>query len=109
VSARDPAAPELVLGQTHEFTFVRRLSATSGTYCLTPASSINPATEPAVVSGESTYSNLEVGGVPLAVLNAQPATGPNPCNTNEYKVETYRLTSKGPELSNAVAFTIAVS
>jgi hypothetical protein len=107
VSAKSPA-PEFVPGQTHEFTSVRRVSGPVGVYCLTPASSINPGAEPAVVSGESAYSNLESGAVPLAVVNASSATGANPCNGNEYKVETFALGEHGPKPSDDVAFSIAV-
>jgi hypothetical protein len=105
VSARNPEV-ELVTTETHEFTGVRRVAL--GTYCLTPGASISASAEPGVVASESSYSRLEPGFAPLAVLNAQPASAPNPCNGNEYKVETYRLGAKGPELSDGVAFTIDV-
>jgi hypothetical protein len=44
----DVAGPELVAERTLGFTAVTR--ATNGTYCLTPAAGIDPATSPAVVS-----------------------------------------------------------
>jgi hypothetical protein len=107
VSAKSPT-PEFVASQTHEFTSVRRPAGSIGVYCLAAASPINPGAEPAVVSGESAYSNLEADTVPLAVANAASATGPNPCNGNEFKVETFQLGEHGPKQSDNVAFSIVV-
>jgi hypothetical protein len=98
VSARGGA--QLVPGLTREFTGVSAVSR--GVYCLTPAPTIKPSETPAVVSGETSFS--EPGVVPMAVLNSLRGS----CNANEFEVETYRLGEKGPELSSQAAFSVVV-
>jgi len=90
----------LVPGQSTGFTGIR--SSTTGIYCLTPVSAINPATAAPVVSGEAGYSGPEV--VPLAVVYARQPT--KDCGPNEFEVKTYNLAKAA--LSNEVAFTIIV-
>ncbi len=93
----------LVPEQSMGFTGIR--SSATGIYCLTPVSTINPATEAPVVSGEVGYSGSEAF-VPLAVVYARQPT--KDCGTNEFEVKTYKLESGSPTLSKEVAFTIIV-
>jgi hypothetical protein len=88
----------LIAAQTSNFSSIRR--ASTGTYCLAPIASINPASEPAIVTGESSYSTG--GAVPLAVLNAQRSD----CAANEFEVLTYDARSTTAPSSN-VGFAIA--
>jgi hypothetical protein len=90
----------LVSGQSAGFSVIRR-SAT-GSYCLTAASSINPAAEAPVASGEA--DNSRPGVIPLAVVYAKQP--PGDCNPNELDVRTYNLASGKPVLSDEVGFTI---
>jgi hypothetical protein len=101
------AEPHFVTGLTHEFVAVKRASAGQNIYCLAAASPINAATEPAVVSGESAYSETP-GAVPFAVYNAQPTAGFYPCASNEYRVETYAATEGGMHTSTRAAFSVLV-
>jgi|HubBroStandDraft_3_1064219.scaffolds.fasta_scaffold43806_3 hypothetical protein len=87
----------LVTAQTSNFVSVRRVS--TGTYCLAPSASIDPAGEPAIVTGESSYSTN--GAVALAVLDAQAVE----CATGEFEVITYDARSPGSPSSN-VGFAI---
>jgi hypothetical protein len=96
----NPSPAGLVPAQSAGFFAIRR-SAT-GTYCLAPASPVNPLTEAPVASGEAGYS--APGVVPLAAVDVRQPGGD--CNPNELGVRTYNLASGHPELSNSVAFTI---
>jgi hypothetical protein len=87
-----------VVAQTSNFASIRRVSP--GTYCLAPAASINPAGEPAIVTGESSYSTG--GTIALAVLNAQRQD----CATGEFEVVTYDVRSPSSPSSSA-GFAIA--
>jgi hypothetical protein len=87
-----------VTAQTSNFASIHR--ASTGVYCLAPATSINPAGEPAIVTGESSYSSG--GTVALAVLNAQAKD----CATGEFEVITYDARSASSPSSNA-GFAIA--
>jgi hypothetical protein len=87
----------LVTAQTSNFVSVHR--ASTGVYCLAPAASINPTGEPAIVTGESSYSSG--GVVALAVLNAQR----NDC-PGEFEVITYDARSPSSPSSSA-GFAIA--
>jgi hypothetical protein len=88
----------LISAQTSNFSSIHRVS--TGVYCLSPISSINPASEPAIVSGESSYSSG--GAVPLATLNAQRSN----CAPSEFEVITYDARSPSSPSSN-VGFAIA--
>jgi hypothetical protein len=97
------SAAGLVPGQTVGIVAIRRVL--EGTYCLLPASGINPTAEAPVASGEASHSGPKVA-VPLAVVYAGL---PNNCGSGELEVKTYNIpTSGGPALSNEVAFTIIV-
>lgn len=87
----------LVSGQSSGFRSVR--SPASGVYCLAPAPGIDPASEPAMVSGESGYSTA--GAVPLAVLNATRSA----CSAGEFQVTTYDARSPSAP-SATIAFAI---
>jgi hypothetical protein len=94
---------QLVPALTREFTAVT--PASLGVYCLTAATQLRPSELPAAVSSESSYSTFSGPGVVgLAVLNAQHPS----CAANEFEVETFKVKSGGPELSNEVAFSIVV-
>lgn len=102
----DPAAVEatasgkgLVIAQTHNVVSV--YSKAAGVYCIAAAAPISSAGEPAVVTGESSYSTE--GKVPLAVLDAQAKD----CAAGEFEVITYDARSATSPTSN-VAFAIAV-
>jgi Collagen triple helix repeat (20 copies) len=101
----NPSPSGLVPSQSAGFIAVRR--SAPGIYCLAPATSINPATEAPVASGEAGYS--APGVVPLAVVYArQPEAS---CNPNELEVKTYNLALGTPSASapsEGVAFTIIV-
>jgi hypothetical protein len=99
----NPSPAGLVPGQSAGFIAIRR--SAPGMYCLTPASSINPASEAPVASGEAGYSSGP-SVVPLAVVDARQP--PAHCNPNELEVNTYNLASGGHEPSEGVAFTIIV-
>jgi hypothetical protein len=71
----------LVGGQSSGFLTVRRPA--TGTYCLAPATGIDPSSEPASVSGESSYS--ATGVVAIATLDAQRSA----CSPGEFEVVTY--------------------
>lgn len=88
----------LVTAQTSNFSSIHRISP--GTYCLAPTAGINPAGEPAIVTGESSYSTG--GVVALAVLEAQHKD----CASGEFEVITYDARSAGSPTSNA-GFAIA--
>ena len=88
----------LIVAQSSNFTSIHRVS--TGVYCLAPAASINPAGEPAIVSGESSYSTS--GAVALAVLNSQHTD----CAASEFEVTTYDARSPSSPSSN-VGFAIA--
>lgn len=88
----------LIGAQTSNFASIRRVS--TGVYCLAPIASINPAGEPAIVTGESSYSTG--GAVALAVLNAQRSD----CATSEFEVITYDARSPSSP-SSSVGFAIA--
>ncbi|HEY5261174.1 MAG TPA: hypothetical protein VIJ33_03610 [Solirubrobacteraceae bacterium] len=88
----------LVTAQTSNFASIHRVS--TGTYCLATAVSINPASEPAIVTGESSYSTG--GAVAIAVLNAQH----NDCAAGEFEVITYDARSPSSP-SSSVGFAIA--
>jgi hypothetical protein len=101
-AAVEPAASPngLVTAQTSNFVSVHRaLNAGAGVYCLAPSPSINPAAEPAIVTGEAGYS-LNVA-VPIAVLEAHAKD----CATGEFEVETYDARSPTSTSPNA-AFAI---
>lgn len=93
------SASGLVTGQSYGFTGVRSPSA--GVYCLTASAGVNPASEPAIVSGETSYSSQ--GVVPIATLNAQRSS----CNSGEFEVVTYNATSPSAPAGGA-AFAILV-
>ncbi len=106
---------ELVPTLTHGFLTVKRLSREPrpgelrmGVYCLAPAAGINPATEPAIASGESSFGRQAPEAAPVAVVNAQPAAEPDACASGEYKVETFLASPSGTSRSEEVAFSIAV-
>lgn len=83
----------LVTTQTSNFSGVH--SPRQGVYCLAPAAPIEPAHEPAMVTGEASYSSG--GAVPIAVLNAQAKD----CSAGEFEVLTYDASSPGTPSSNA--------
>jgi Collagen triple helix repeat (20 copies) len=94
-----PSAAGLISAQTSNFTSIHRVA--TGTYCLAPVASINAATEPAAVSGETSYTTG--GAVPLAIVNAQSKD----CTPGEFEVVTYDAKLPTAPSSN-VAFTIVV-
>jgi hypothetical protein len=96
------SAAGLVSGQSLGFQSVR--SPETGIYCLTPPAGVNPSTEPASVTGETSYS--AAGIVPIAALNAQRSN--NLCSQAEFEVVTYNAASNPPSSSPAggVAFAI---
>jgi hypothetical protein len=102
--------PELVSALTHDLLTVTRrpVGQGVGVYCIAPAAGINPATEPAIASGESSYGTQAPEAAPIAVVNAQPTAGTDPCASNEYKVETFSASPTGTARSDEVAFSIAV-
>ncbi len=91
------SANGLVSGQRSGFQTVR--SPAVGTYCLAPAAGIDPGSEPASVSGESSYSSA--GVVALVELNAQRSA----CSQGEFEVTTYNGRSPAAP-SGGVAFVI---
>jgi hypothetical protein len=77
--------------------------AAPGTYCLTPAASIQPAGAAPVVGGEAGLSGP--GVIPLAVLDGRPTA----CAVTEIEVQTYNAAgTAGPTPSDDAAFTILV-
>jgi hypothetical protein len=92
------SAEGLVSGQSSGFQSVR--SPETGIYCLTPPSGVNPSTEPATVTGETSYS--AEGIVPIVALNAQRSK--NLCSPGEFEVVTYNAGSSSP--AGGVAFAI---
>jgi hypothetical protein len=86
---------------TTNFTAVQR--PTGNSYCLTPASSINPAATVAAVSADAGTSSPP-GVVPYAVLNS---AHPN-CTASEFEVDTYALTTTGPSANSSIGFSIFV-
>jgi hypothetical protein len=93
-----PSSKGLVTAQTSNFASIHKVS--TGTYCLAPTASINPAGEPAIVTGESSYSTG--GAIALAVVNAQHSD----CSASEFEVITYDARSPSSPSSN-VGFAIA--
>ena len=91
------SASGLVSGQSLGFRTVR--SPSTGVYCLAPAPGIDPGSEPATVTGESSYSSAAV--TPLAVLNAQRSA----CSAGEFEVITYNAQSPSAPAA-AVGFAI---
>ena len=71
----------------------------TGTYCLAPAAGINPAAEPAIVTGETSYSSA--GVVPIATLDAHQGA----CSSGEFEVITYNAAAPSAPASG-VAFAI---
>ncbi len=94
-----PSTKGLIAAQTSNIASVHRVG--TGIYCVAPAAPINPATEPAAVTGEASYSTG--GPVPLTVLEAQRKD----CSAGEFEVRTYD--AKLPTAPvNTVAFAIVV-
>lgn len=91
------SANGLIAAQTSNFSSIHR--PRQGVYCLAPTAPIEPAHEPAMVTGEASYST--VGAVPIAVLNAQGKD----CSTGEFEVLTYDASSLAAPSSN-VGFAI---
>lgn len=89
----------LVVGQTSNFSSIH--TPRQGVYCLAPTAPVEPAHEPAMVTGEASYSTG--GAVPIAVLNAQAKD----CSAGEFEVLTYDASSPGAPSSN-VGFAIMV-
>ena len=93
----------LIGSQTVGITGVTQTSANGsngGVYCLSAASSINPATVAAVVSPEVSYSS---GGTPgVVAVNAQATH----CPPSTFEVDTYA--PGGTTLTSGYAFSIIV-
>jgi hypothetical protein len=87
----------LIATQTSNFSSVH--SPSKGIYCLAPAPPIEPAHEPAMVTGETSYSTG--GAVPIAVLNAQGKD----CSAGEFEVVTYDARTPATP-SSSVGFAI---
>jgi Collagen triple helix repeat (20 copies) len=87
----------LITAQTSSFSAVH--SPAKGIYCLAPAAPIEPAHEPAMVTGEASYSTG--GAVPIAVLNAQSKD----CLSGEFEVLTYDARTPATP-SSSVGFAI---
>jgi Collagen triple helix repeat (20 copies) len=92
------SASGIVSAQSSGFSTVR--SPATGVYCLTPAAGINSASEPAMVTGETSYSGS--GVLPIATLNANHT---DPCSAAEFEVITYNAASPSAPASN-VGFAI---
>lgn len=94
------ASPSFVATQTSNFLTVTH--AGTGQYCLTPnpASGVNPVTEVAAVSGETSHSGG--GVVPLAVLNAS-RTNCGGATSGQFEVDTF---TAGGSASDAAGFVI---
>lgn len=88
-----PSSKGLVTSQTSHISSIHR--AATGVYCIAAASPISSTGEPAIVSGESSYS--AGGAVPLAVLDAQAKD----CAAGEFEVSTYDARSPSSPSSNA--------
>ncbi|HEX5307746.1 MAG TPA: hypothetical protein VFW38_01560 [Solirubrobacteraceae bacterium] len=95
-----PSTKGLVVAQTHNVVSV--YSKTAGVYCIAAAAPVSSSGEPAVVTGESSYSTG--GAVPLALLNAQAKDCSAP---GEFEVITYDARSATAPSANA-AFAIAM-
>jgi collagen triple helix repeat protein len=87
----------LIAAQTSNFSSVHR--PTTGIYCLAPVAPIEAAHEPAMVTGEASYSTS--GAVPIAALNAQGKD----CSAGEFEVVTYDARSPTAP-SSSVGFAI---
>lgn len=94
------SASGLLTAQTSNFSSIH--TPAKGIYCLVPVAPIEPAHEPAMVTGEASYSTG--GAVPIAVLNAQGKD----CSAGEFEVITYDArTPTAP--SSSVGFAIMAS
>jgi hypothetical protein len=98
VQPTGPSTAKLIAAQTSKITSVTEPK--TGVYCLTPAAGINPATEPATVSLEISYSTSASPGV--IALNAQGKECPG-----AFEVETFTPGSTTP--SGEYAFSILVA
>jgi collagen triple helix repeat protein len=94
-----PSSKGLVVAQTHNVISV--YSPSAGVYCVAAAAPISSTGEPAVVTGESSYSSG--GTVPLALLSAQAKS----CAPGEFEVIAYDARSPTAPSPNA-AFAIAM-
>jgi hypothetical protein len=92
-----PSSAGLVSTQSLGFSTVR--SPSPGVYCLAPAAGIEPAKEPAIVSGETSYSSP--GVLPIATLDAKQSA----CASGEFEVSTYNALSPSAPAAG-VAFAI---
>ncbi|HST54713.1 MAG TPA: collagen-like protein [Solirubrobacteraceae bacterium] len=99
VQSTSPTQANLIPSQTANVTGVSEPIA--GVYCVTPAVPINPASEPAAVSPEVSYSS---GGAPGVVgLNAQRT---HSCPSTTFEVDTF--TPGTSTLASGYAFTIVI-
>ncbi len=89
-------APVLIAAQSKNIASISEPSP--GVYCLTPAAGIDPATDTAVVSPESSYGKAGVGAI---AVNAQSSNCHGP-----FEVDTYAPGATVP--SSGFAFTIAI-
>lgn len=93
-----PGGALLIAGQSSNITGARHVD--TGVYCVAAASPINPAVEPAAVSGEASHS--APGVVPLAVLDTTRVD----CAANEFEVRTFD--ARSGSASDTAAFAIVV-
>ena len=95
--------PTLDLSRTSGFTAVSRIS--TGSYCLTPAAGVNPATRPAVVSVDWQSTSSPEG-------NATASYNAYGCGNGRFQVETERQSVSNGVLveqnTNDIGFVIVV-
>lgn len=94
------ATGKLIMAQTSKINSVTEPKP--GIYCLVPAAGINPASDPATVSPEVSYSTNEAPGI--IAFNAQAKD----CPTGDFEVETF-APGTTPTLSGEYAFSILVA
>lgn len=99
VQPTSPTAASLIPGQTANVTAVSEPAP--GVYCLAPAAGVNPASEAAVVSPETSYSTAEAPGV--VALSAQRKH----CPASDFEVDTY--TPGTSTLATGYAFSILIA